>query len=90
MKEYRLGDNMRIDKFIFQVGGEVVDMVEVTLLDSLLVAGRRGYYFCKVTFLNSCSSSYTIYFADYRDVDAVNTLLTMWETFAACDVVQTA
>lgn len=90
MKEYRLGDNMRIDKFIFQAGGEVVDMVEETLLDSLLVAGRRGYYFCKVTFLNSCSSSYTIYFADYRDVDAVNTLLTMWETFAACDVVQTA
>ena len=90
MKEYKLGDNMRIDKFIYQAGGEVVDMVEEPLLDSLLVAGRRGYFFCKVTFLNSCSSSYTVYFADYRDVDAVNTLLNMWETFAACEVVETA
>lgn len=90
MTEYRFGDNMRMDKFLHQIGGEVVDIVEETLLDSLLVAGRRGYFFCKVTFLNTWSSTYTVYFADYRDVDAVNTLLTMWETFAACEVVETA
>lgn len=90
MTEYRFGENMTIEKFLHQIGGEVVDIVEETLLDSLLVAGRRGYYFLKVTFLNEWSSTYTVYFADYRDVDAVNTLLTMWETFAACEVVQTA
>ena len=90
MTEYKFGESMTIDKFLHQIGGEVVDIVEETLLDSLLVAGRRGYFFCKVNFLNTWSSTYTVYFADYRDVDAVNTLLTMWETFAACDVVQTA
>lgn len=90
MTEYKFGENMNIDKFLHQIGGEVVDIVEETLLDSLLVAGRRGYFFCKVTFLNTWSSTYTVYFADYRDVDAVNTLLTMWETFAACEVVETA
>ena len=90
MTEYKFGENMTIEKFLHQIGGEVVDIVEETLLDSLLVAGRRGYFFCKVTFLNTWSSTYTVYFADYKDVDAVNTLLTMWETFAACEVVETA
>lgn len=90
MKEYKLGDNMRIDKFIYQAGGEVVDIVEETLLDSLLVAGRRGYYFCKVVFLNPWASDYKIYFAPYKDLEAVETLLNMWETFAACEVVETA
>ena len=90
MTEYKFGENMTIDKFLYQIGGEVVDMVEETLLDSLLVAGQRGYYFCKVVFLNPWASDYKIYFAPYKDLEAVETLLTMWETFAACEVVETA
>ena len=57
MTEYKFGENMTIEKFLHQSGGGVVDIVEETLLDSLLVAGRRGYYFCKVTFLNTWSST---------------------------------
>lgn len=90
MTEYKFGENMTIEKFLHQIGGEVVDMVEETLLDSLLVAGRRGYYFCKVVFLNTWASDYRIYFAPYKDVEAVETLLGMWEAFAACEVVETA
>lgn len=90
MTEYKFGENMTIEKFLHQIGGEVVDMVEETLLDSLLVAGRRGYFFCKETYINSCCSGYTVYFAKYTDIDGVKVLFNMWDTFANADVVETA
>ena len=90
MTTFKFGRGMRYAKFMHQIKGEIIDVVEGYLLDSLLVAGKRGYYFMKETYQNSNSSVFTVYFAAYKDVDGVNTLFNMWDTFAGVDVVETA
>lgn len=87
IKEYRFGRGMNYAKFEQQCGGEVVDFVEGALLDSVLIEGRRGLYFLKDTFLNEWCSTYTVYFAAYKNSDDCETLWSMWDTFAGADVV---
>ena len=82
MVSYKFGENMTIDKFLHQIGGEVVDLLEGTLQDSFFVAGKRGYYFLKDTFVNTWSSVYTVFFAAYKNIDDVNELFKMWDDFA--------
>lgn len=80
---YLFGDVMRFDKFLHQCGGDVIDFVEEVLLDSVLIAGRRGYYILKDHYLNSNSSTYYVYFAAYNEPAAVAELLQAWDDFAA-------
>ena len=82
MVSYKFGENMTIEKFLHQISGEVVDLLEGTLQDSFFVSGKRGYYFLKDTFVNTWSSEYIVFFAAYKDRDAVDAVYNMWLEFA--------
>ena len=82
MTEYKFGENMTIEKFLHQISGDVVDLLEGTLQDSFFVSGKRGYYFLKDTFVNTWSSAYIVFFAAYKNMDDVNELFKMWDDFA--------
>ena len=80
---FSFGRGMNYSKFIYQCKGDVIDFVEEALLDSVLIAGRRGYYILKDHYLNSNNSTYYVYFANYKDAAAVAELLQAWDDFAA-------
>ena len=89
IKEYTIR-RFCYEKFMRQVGGVVEDIVEGVLLDSMLISGKRGYYFLKDTYINSNMSGYHLFFAPYKDKDVANALLTMWDAFVEADAVETA
>ena len=64
MRKYRIERNCLsfVDKLLHQNNGEVIDIVEGSLLDDLLIATKRGYIAMMETHQNSNSSVYTMYF----------------------------
>ena len=90
MTVFRFGRGMNLNKFLHQLGRAdhdyyIVDICEGVLLDSLLIEGPRGVYFIKDTYLNSCSSTYTVYFGKYGTEDET-TINAMWDAFAGVDL----
>ena len=81
MTVFKFGRGMSYGKFIHQVDGMVIDFIDGCLIDSLLVAGKRGIYFLKETFRNANNSVYTVYFGAYG-TDAENEVNAMWDQFA--------
>ena len=81
IKEYRF-ESMTIDKWIHQNSAIVEDFLEGCLLDNMLLQTRRGVAFVKETFINTWCSTYTLYFAAYKDRDAVDAVYNMWYEFA--------
>ena len=81
IKEYRF-ESMTIDKWIHQNSAIVEDFLEGCLLDNMLLQTRRGVAFVKETFINTWCSTYTLYFAAYKDRDAVDAVYNMWSEFA--------
>lgn len=90
MTIFKFGRGMSLAKFLHQLGRVdrdyyIVDICEGVLLDSLLIEGPRGVYFIKDTYLNSNSSTYTVYFGR-RGSEDENTINNMWDTFAGADL----
>lgn len=81
VKEYRFGA-MTIDKWVHQNSAIIEDFLEGCLLDNMLLQTRRGVAFVRETFINTWSSTYTLYFAAYTDAGAVDAVYTMWNDFA--------
>ena len=81
IKEYRF-ESMTIDKWIHQNDAIVEDFFDGCLLDNMLLQTRRGVAFVKETALNVWSSTYTLYFAAYKDAGAVDAVYNMWSEFA--------
>lgn len=81
IKEYRF-ESMTIDKWIHQNSAIVEDFLDGCLLDNMLLQTRRGVAFVKETFINTWCSTYTLYFAAYKDLDAVDAVYNMWSEFA--------
>ena len=81
IKEYRFGA-ITIDKWMYQNSAFVEDFLDGCLLDNMLLQTRRGVAFVKETVLNTWSSTYTLYFAAYKDADAVDAVYNMWSEFA--------
>ena len=81
IKEYRF-ESMTIDKWIHQNSAIVEDFLDGCLLDNMLLQTRRGVAFVKETFINTWCSTYTLYFAAYKDRDAVDAVYNMWSEFA--------
>ena len=86
VKTYKFGA-MRYEKWLKQNDGEVIDILEGCLLDSLMVNTKRGVALLMETYVNSNSSNYTLYFAANKDRDAMDTLFEMWDTFAGAALV---
>ena len=86
VKTYKFGA-MRYEKWMQQNDGEVIDIVEGCLLDSLMVNTRRGVALLMETYINSNSSNYTLYFAAKNDRNAIDTLFDMWDAFAGAAIV---
>ena len=61
MKIYKYAGN--VDKLIHQNKAECIDVIEGCLLDSLLMATKRGYIALIETFATTQSSTYTLYFS---------------------------
>ena len=90
MTIFKFGRGMSLAKFLHQLGRVdrdycIVDICEGVLLDSLLIEGPRGVYFIKDTYLNSNSSTYTVYFGR-RGSDDEQTINNMWSAFAGADL----
>ena len=81
IKEYRF-KSMTIDKWIHQNGAIVEDFLDGCLLDNMLLQTRRGVAFVKETVLNTWCSTYTLYFAAYKDAGAVDAVYNMGSEFA--------
>ena len=81
IKEYKFGD-MTIEKWMHQNSAIVEDFLDGCLLDNMLLQTRRGVAFVKETVLNTWSSTYTLYFAAYKDAGAVDAVYNMWSEFA--------
>lgn len=81
IKEYRF-ESMTIDKWMYQNSAIVEDFLDGCLLDNMLLQTRRGVAFVKETALNVWSSTYTLYFAAYKDAGAVDAVYNMWSEFA--------
>lgn len=81
IKEYKF-EAMTIDKWVHQNSAIVEDFLEGCLLDNMLLQTRRGVAFVKETFINTWCSTYTLYFAAYNDLDAVDAVYNMWSEFA--------
>lgn len=87
MTIFKFGRDLNFNKFVAQLGREgrdymIQDFVEGCLLDSVLIAGPRGFYVLLETYLNANSSTYTVYFANYRRGDDVDALQAIWEAAA--------
>jgi hypothetical protein len=90
MTVFKFGRGMSLSKFLHQLGEDgrdysILDICEGVLLASLLIDGPRGVYFLKDTYLNSNSSTYTVYFGR-RGSEDENTVNNMWDTFAGADL----
>lgn len=60
-------DPKDFDKWMYQNRGEYTgDFVEGCLLDSFVIATKRGYAFFYENALNSQSSDYAVYFIPYK------------------------
>lgn len=88
MTVFKLG-SVEYEKWLHQNCGEVSDIVEGCLIDSVLVDCKRGVAAMFETYQNSNSSVYTVYFARYDSEDE-KTVYNMWDTFAGAAIFETA
>lgn len=89
MTVFRLNPS-QYEKWVYQNCGDVADFIEGTLLDSVLIDCKRGRAAIFETALNEWSSAYIVYFAPYKDPDALENVNSMWDTFAGCELFETA
>ena len=81
MTVFKLG-SCEYSKWIHQNNAKVLDLVEGCLIDSVLVDCKRGCAAMFETALNEWSSAFLVYFAPYNDLDALETVNNMWNTFS--------
>lgn len=81
IKQFKLNPKY-YDKWIYQNGGVVDDILEGTLLDNVVVFCRRGVAVLIETVVNANMSEYTVYFAEWSNDAAVTTLNYRWHEFA--------
>lgn len=55
-----------LEKWIHQNAGEIDEIVEGCLLDSLLIACKRGYAALYEKYVNAYESTYEVYFQPYK------------------------
>ena len=89
MTKFRLNP-CQYDKWVKQNDADVSDIVEGTLLDSVLLDCKRGVAAVFETHVNCWTSTFTVYFAPYDDADAVETVNNLWDAFAGAALVETA
>lgn len=61
MKAYTI-ETLNIDKLLHQNDGEIIDVIEGTLLDNYYIATKRGYIILAETYVNCWTSKHTFYF----------------------------
>lgn len=61
MTKYKFTANL--NKWMHQNNGEIIDAIEGTLLDSLLISTKRGTALLLETYETPNSSTYTLYFS---------------------------